>query len=493
MKTLFQALGIVILSSLIIISCKEESLPETEPETSFEVTNPENLARLQPSDSINFSLISNVNGILHFTDMDHYYNTLDQLKVLDDNWIDEYIPSDDDYIIPDEALESFEGLLQFYSLRKFIEQDEEAFLMSGSSDWSNRLEVTHFIHDDYLRTILNPQSEIKIGNSFFKHISDELIVEITDGSTTTLTAVRNYFNNQNDFSTPLSSEMKGGNVILHHNDFTYPILAGPSIEGCPSTNIQLELLWDGVSKSSTDLSIGLSDNVALIFAQYPDLDPNTSNFSLILHQVDGTYLGDLVNPPIHPGFMSSTTINLTSAGAYMVCLQQNFYDSDGNLCAQASSCDTVVTGSCCQSNDYIFSDDFYDDGDRKIEVETEIKNNFFTHKLWSKTKNFSRKSNGKWKQEKADYIFSGFLGGTGGSVYFKKNAGGECIVPIPMNGFNYWDDATDKKRLSYSYRPPKSHSTKKFDVHSGTVISTHNVEDNGEDLSLSLGLTDNCE
>ncbi|MEZ4771757.1 MAG: hypothetical protein R3D00_01160 [Bacteroidia bacterium] len=271
-----------------MISCQKNPLEKTQPESSLEVANPHNLALIQQASGIAlFPEIVNENGILHFSNLDHYNSTLEQLALMENQWVDEYSLNESDHIIPDEALEAFEDMLEFYSLRKFIEQDEDVFLRSGSENWADRLEVTHFIKDDYVRTVLNPSAEIIIGNSVFKYVTNEVIVEITDGNMNTLEIVRNYFASQDDIITTVPAGMGGGNVILHYPNFSVPIIVtGPSVETCPSTAFELLLQWDASDKSAMDLSVGLSDNVSSILAMNSGL--LASQFDLLVSNVDGT-------------------------------------------------------------------------------------------------------------------------------------------------------------------------------------------------------------
>lgn len=138
--------------------------------------------------------------MLHFQDMDHVRNTLDNLY-------NSYLAHEDEFLLSNPGktgeelmeieettnfndhliYEEFESSLNFNSLRRKIQSD---FLVYQNSGLDNGLDPEdHFIIELAVQTILNEFEEVKIGSSIYKFYENGY-VRIVDGSYSTLLAIR---------------------------------------------------------------------------------------------------------------------------------------------------------------------------------------------------------------------------------------------------------------------------------------------------------------
>lgn len=122
------------------------------------------------------------NGMLHFANMEDVRSTLKQLETAERYRFDEvrnhFITLNlDDFdayadsigLIDDETLVNFENQFSCYkSLRKDIVEREAIWLQNEELD-ENTDPDNHYIDNDYIRSILNTKSTLRIGDSVYVH------------------------------------------------------------------------------------------------------------------------------------------------------------------------------------------------------------------------------------------------------------------------------------------------------------------------------------
>ena len=487
----------------LLISCQDWKANPAE--STFEVPsgveNPENIEFFQTvSQTAGFGEIELVNGLLKFQDQAHVDRTLAYLEELDHDWIDEYQETDADYVLPDEALEAFEKQFGFRSLRAFIQEDEERFLQSGSEEWSSRLEATHFIRDDYLRTILSPDGEVIVGNSIFKLYSKEFIVEITDNNWGTLEEVRAHVPATNPLNATLPPSLYQGNVVFLLPDIRIPLPSyggGATVEnGCDELNLEhhYEIFPSGYTG---DLTVNISDNVPLI----PAVARNQvvpSHYDVIYTSLLGT--GIVVEERNRPGYMGTNAITFPEAGGYHVCVVQHFKDATTEeYCGYSEDCVNVFTGVCCRERDGNgFAHGIWEDGGhRKFEAYFQKDKGLFGwygNKFKMKLLHYEDK-NGKWRQARANSLEAGVLTGTNNTTIFVETAeGGNCGLAGEIGFADKGCEGktrSDKKRITVNCNPSNAN---RFFIKENSAGASFKVRgrSGGPENVTSVFLTQRC-
>jgi hypothetical protein len=181
------------------VACKKQEFRNGETKSNLQMALKSSLAQG----------ITVKNGMLHFQDMDHVRNTLDNIynaylthenKFLNSNpgktgeeLMDiEEATNFNDYL----PYEHFESTLNFNSLRKKIQSDFVEYQNSGLDNDSDP--ENHFIIEEPVQTILNEFEEVTIGGSIYKFYENGYI-RIIDGSYSTLLAIRSNKNSIEKF------------------------------------------------------------------------------------------------------------------------------------------------------------------------------------------------------------------------------------------------------------------------------------------------------
>ena len=191
-KSLLTAFAVFSLICIYTACQQEEVAPPL-----IEETVPDRAALSSSTPTITVS-----NGLLVFASESHAATVLADLEAAaisaDDAFVSEYSTLDEDELNDMEDLVGFNYLqpyidfeddLNFSSLRAKVEADIQTWLDNGGSESDDP--DNHFIGDDLARTILNEQAEVMIGGSIYKFFENGSYIAITDGSFTTLTAIRN--------------------------------------------------------------------------------------------------------------------------------------------------------------------------------------------------------------------------------------------------------------------------------------------------------------
>jgi hypothetical protein len=153
-----------------------------------------------PPSNIDYTSISTYQGRLRFTSHQDVINTIQDLETQYKLWnnsfneyygelpLEELDSIDEEIQFADElAAQTFESNLNFSSLRDIVEQQVSVWLENDELDEENDPD-DHFIVEDELRTVLNPNSEIIVGDTVYKLYSDRYI-KIHSGSLATSIAV----------------------------------------------------------------------------------------------------------------------------------------------------------------------------------------------------------------------------------------------------------------------------------------------------------------
>jgi len=180
MKKLFYLASIALLWT----SCKKEEIlnPSSNPSVSS--------SQLRTAGDVTFcneaSLVSEQSGVLIFPDVTTLQKVVEDIELKHSEWQANGQSEQDEFKISI----SFESLFNYTSLRNQINNDREIWLNN------NELDITNDPDDKWvegigIRTVLNSNGAIKIGNSIFvvKQFGDTY--EITDGNFETMTAIVN--------------------------------------------------------------------------------------------------------------------------------------------------------------------------------------------------------------------------------------------------------------------------------------------------------------
>jgi len=122
------------------------------------------------------------NGMLHFADMDEVRRTLALLEAGEAEHLNAFVAKyghldeagfnkavEGEGFVEEQPLMDFEGLFPCYgSLRQKIAADEEAWLAHEELDEATDPD-NHFVDDEYVRTILNAEGQVRIGDSVYVH------------------------------------------------------------------------------------------------------------------------------------------------------------------------------------------------------------------------------------------------------------------------------------------------------------------------------------
>lgn len=497
---LFYLPSLVLVACLFLTpACQKPSINDNPGLTAASVSSPFNQNLLaQSSSASQFDAITVQDGMLVFQDKAHFDTTLRVLEDMDHAWVDEVEVDEEMVIIPDEALEAFEQMFDFYSLRKFIEEDERTYLESGGQELGTMLDATHHVMDDYLRTVFNPHCEVIIGDGIFKLLPDDLVIEITDGSFETLLAARDYFENPERFLVPLPEILRQGTLQLHFPDDNSIIIphlgSGSQVEGCPAglPYDSYQVNWRTGSLIGGNLSVSISDNSLWIQSHSQEITADGHDLLIATDLTGSNFVPEIINGP---GDIGNYTHMFNGDGPFLMCLTQRFVDQQGILCYQVSDCDTVSV-SCCEKNEHEHGGPWLYDNDPATSIpqgqytgKFRVRNNFLEHKLKTRTKNYRRKRNGRFAQRKANDLRAGIVEGS--TIYFKSSEDKECDVAEVLQGLpldRYETTLPNKKRITHTYRVGQ-----KFYMKNSSVAGISGVRWGGQpEISETMNLTNRC-
>ncbi len=187
--TISLAILIVGLSACI----KEKSLnPISTSEFQYDVKSVIDYSSIQVKPK-GFNGKSGSSKILVFKDMETFLFTLNELErqtlELDNAFVETYKDLDEEAINEkeeeigfneDRPLYDFANKLGFKSLFEKIDTEEEEWLNQEEPDWDNDPD-NHFVDIEEVRTLLNVDGEVQIGDFIYK-LTEDGYFEISDGS-----------------------------------------------------------------------------------------------------------------------------------------------------------------------------------------------------------------------------------------------------------------------------------------------------------------------
>ena len=195
MKNLLKSL--LVFSLVFFSSCEKENLTEQSQENisikgiRYITSNTES------------SRTSVVNGMLEFEDVASFLATIEHLEQQTESHDDAFLAkwnhlNDDDLEAKEiseghdihQPLINFENQFSgFVSLRKAIRSEQENLIKNQTLNDTNEPD-NHFVMEDEVRTVLNANAQVKIGQSLYQ-MTRFGYVEVTDGDFNTLAIVAN--------------------------------------------------------------------------------------------------------------------------------------------------------------------------------------------------------------------------------------------------------------------------------------------------------------
>lgn len=199
-KIKFYAIGLAVVL-IGFIACQKEKLlnPENSSEFQYNVKSKINYSGIK-TESKGYKGTNGSDQILVFQDMETFNATLAELerqtKELDNAFVEYYSDLEEEALndkedeigfSEEQPLFVFENTVGFNSLHQQIAFEEEQWLNQEELDFENDPN-NHFIMEEEVRTLLNADGEVQIGNSIYK-LTEEGYFEIIDGDLKTLSVL----------------------------------------------------------------------------------------------------------------------------------------------------------------------------------------------------------------------------------------------------------------------------------------------------------------
>lgn len=520
-KSVWQLLLFAVL--LIHISCSKDNI--------FSANSPS----IELSGIGAFSGISVENGMLVFSSQDQLDNAIDGIiefeselkEFLDDLYGDSYpeharyeaiisangpfgglnpITGGDLGTFSGEEIEKinddpikylFEYSFQYYSLRKYLEDETYLLHTTEAFNGSGNDPDDHFIPDDYLRMILNDKLEVKVGTKTYKVVSSTAILVMETPTILQLEETRNAFSAPLSYSTipvfPNKGGVLGNPAVYSYSGTDVIDFMGP--QGTQTCTADFTFTVDPILITTVSFNMNASGYTSFSWA-FGDGGVSTSTNPTHTYSQNGTYYVTLTlydgavvcdmktkivtissgcvadfhysinqgavsfvddsrsnsstafvanwdwdfgdGSPIVNG-LANPTHTYTTSGTYQVCL----YITTSDNCVE-NHCDWVtVSLECCKTNKTVV----VGSGSNPVEIGN---NRGYKGKLWitsipiynragSKIKCYRKKSNNNWVLEKADEISTGGLG----NIYSN-----DCESLIGNQQSDWYDVDTDKNSLT---------------------------------------------
>jgi len=448
---------------------------------------------------------------------------------------------DNDTIIEDTVLDAFELLFNFRSLRKEIEEKEKLWLDRGI-DPQRKDADEFFIQDVYLRTLLNPRLEIKIGSSVYKFLNEKTLVQITNADFKTLDQLRR--NKYIPRFVPPSHEPVNGipqsqsGGIIPSNMMVQTLTPHTPCDAKFSTTViqageigftnlstgtpTLSFFWDfgdgytsyqktpvhsfGNGKFSVKLQVtdGLGNTCAYSKETVVGMCSVEWTLTSVGGKVNFTSKTAVVTQPVtyqwnfgdgQTSTDPSPTITYASSGTRDICLTI----TDAKKCSYTECKLVTVTiedpeeAECCDGNDRDKNHWTEYASDRKFKYSIWQTNTLWYHRWGAKTRNYrlvvkttgrgkKKKTTRKWKQQKADEISAG----VSGIIYQTKPEGDKCEFAIQTD---LKEERKKKDHVNFDHPAGAKFWTKQH-----SIFSKHYVVYNRTEYSnaTTLFLTTDC-
>jgi PKD repeat protein len=413
---------------------------------------------VKPHFSIDYSSITYSHGMLVFTDMASFKNTMQGLIALDTVKTN---PDSSAYDSTDHepALRDFEHYFSFVSLRQNLNNALDTVLLNGT--WPAVDPDEHFIASPILRTVINPKLEVKIGDIIYKFINKCTTLEIKNSDWTLLSNIDAHMPN-------IMADLIDTNVYIIANNFDcnslqpnfYYTLIGTNYTFVDaSLGSPTSYYWDFgevaapstlstppsfSASSTTDFSVTLvtqdgNGNLNKVKKEYKRSPCNAvADFAWTTSALTANFTDES-----KPSDLSTITTwswdfgdgnTSTAPSPLHTYSKQNTYSvtltiTDNSGCVKSRKLNVVVkqTDVCCFGGGDIHVDYIdYDGGHHKIKSKFYITNVIFYFEVGVKTYNFEKGFLGIWWQKKTDVI--------------RANFGGTLYTPAAGSGNNQCDD-----------------------------------------------------
>jgi len=365
-------------------------------------------------------------------------------------------------VVPNPVLDAFEESLGFTSLRSALEEKQDSLLGAGVDPEVRDID-DFFITDEIIRTVVNPELEIQIGNSIFKYADENTVLKIiNDPCFNSLDSLRDRINIPIDGAGDPIAEFDPTNIGDLPN-VVFNKTAGKCKADFQHTQsaTSLQVLFQDRSKCSHPI----------LKLEWDFGDPTSlSNTST------------LENP----------THNFTGEGQYIITLTVT--DQDGNT-DEFMKRITVneIDPDCCDANDRDKSKwNFYAGTSRKIKRKIYQSNLLLVvHYIGVKTVNYKEKRRGGWKQKKVDKIHASLAGKI--SIKTTTNIFGDCSGSIDRT-INISKTKTNKKKAKTTRTIWGAAAERFIFTKQNAVVSVHFVVHKGTRYNFPpLFLTTDCD
>lgn len=187
-------------------------------------------------------------GMLHFANREDFMYVAELIEKYTNNDNDEYF------------FNAFDEVTQFHSLRKYINSCERKLELSDNLTDVNDPD-NFFVQGDTLRTLLNVNLEIRLGNSIFKIINNKYSIEILDASLRTLDIARHNVNavlNQDNvilFDSSIDADKSDKQADYSTSNLKIPIVIDNSklLVGSTTNKLPIEIESDSSVPKTGDL------------------------------------------------------------------------------------------------------------------------------------------------------------------------------------------------------------------------------------------------
>ena len=413
----------------------------------------------------------------------------------------------------DTGFIAFEKQMNFSSLRYELEKSTQ-LLEDADNLWESNNPDDHFIIDDFIRTIVNPDLEFGLKTSVYKFINDYTIIEVVD-DINTLQCIRSNINNIKpclvNTTTHIHTLTKPNEII---SDFYFNI-QGLTVTFFNSSINGDDYYWDfgdGASSSIVNPTHNYNSNsdfvVTLIASKTIDgnkiydrkkiniklgdcntnfiISPSSTNPLEITFQGKSTstsyynmkwVFGDGTSKSCNGNCLNETH-TYTSAGNYKVSLTIR----DANDCISTYQ-RTIKVGpdnsDCIKYKSTGKKYKKYANNTKSFKYKFKVINGPIHHRIKAKVVNYNIKSNGSLKRDKADVISANYSG----TFYNSKTCGNNST---PVNYPAIYNNKVKSVCKSVNMWGIKDYD--KVRVINDEIIATFYVSDEGYTFSYSTFL-----
>ncbi len=479
------------------------------------------------------------NGYLAFKDYETYTNVINSLQDLTSNddffnnaiielGFDPFDESDDDFESENPVLQLFENRFPSFNSLRLQQEMAELNFLEGEGNTPEDF-VEHFWVDPYLRTVVNENLEIKIGDYFIKQFDEYKAVVISSLDNEKLNYVRS-----KGFNEIVDQENLIKYNYLNQND---RILFEDGIPKNPDcvARFKVEFInsYGGrhyYQVTSTSFNVGSTTDYtwnfggglnALNAGTYTQTGSNGANPGVISFASNG-YPYTLTLALSHPTSSCSSSFSyqipnptncyghftvsddpdngnrlffdVTTSLGFPLQFDWSFGDNTGivnggpnvnhtyftsgtynvTLSTSFGACISVETqsvyGGCGRTGNYQAFDRRYDNQSKQMRYVLKLTNNLWHHSICARSTNYKNNYSG-WKKHKADVLKAGWSG----TFFLKQTVNGNCLL------YNHGSSSTvnNRKSTEYTYVSSNHIWSVSLFVRDNEISSSHYAEDNG--------------